>query len=146
MMSCGDAGHGMRWLTATGTGFILAAIILLFIAFLTGGVDIYVVLIIPVIRFTGWIGPLFFLSLFAGVLMIFISHIFTGVKKDDKKGSAVETRESWGGVVFIAPLPVVFGDGGLIGRSPTWWKLFLFGALMLGALYFAMILLAFFLV
>ncbi|MGA1848170.1 MAG: TIGR00304 family membrane protein [Thermoplasmatota archaeon] len=131
----------MRWTGTTGVLLLLSSILLLVGAFINGDAELYLVLIIPVIRFESWIGLLAVVAFISGLVMTFIS--FTPSHKGSRNGETESSKgeTSWGGIAFIGPIPVTFGDRKTRDKFPSWWKLLIIGVVLMFLLY----LLAFFL-
>ncbi|MFW6196228.1 MAG: TIGR00304 family membrane protein [Thermoplasmatota archaeon] len=89
----------------------IIGISLIALSVIKGQADFGIFIIFPMIIGGG-------LYLFLGVLLIVISFILpfiitiTGTKKDSREGYKVEKKKSdtkYGGVIFIGPIPIVFG-------------------------------------
>jgi uncharacterized protein (TIGR00304 family) len=126
----------MRWTGIAGIILLIASVLLIVSAFVTGNAELYIVLIIPVIRFQGWMGLLAIITFIAGMMMVFISFTNLGERSDIKDGGDKKGKTSWGGIVFIGPFPITFGDRKTRERFPRWWTLLLVGIIVMFILYF----------
>jgi uncharacterized protein (TIGR00304 family) len=83
----------------------------------TGLVNLYVVLIIPVLTSNSAFGTLPLLVIFAGIVLIILGPAFgeneTGtIMRDDSsiRNGAEHKKMKFGGVVLIGPIPILFGS------------------------------------
>ncbi|MGM0510018.1 MAG: TIGR00304 family membrane protein [Thermoplasmatota archaeon] len=108
----------MKWILIPLTSFLLG-ISLIILSVITGGSELALFFIFPVIYGGG-------IFLLAGVLMIFLSFISffffsvggvgrTGGRHETYGGYGEEleeqrkTKTDYGGVIFIGPIPIIFG-------------------------------------
>lgn len=117
----------MRLLPFVGPAILVAGLATLAVAFTRGEADLYLILVIPVIVGTG---PLALL----GILLVFVGFFLTfffwnagaippvtpsGATPDVSPTEAPEHRtpsRRWGGVVFLGPIPLVFGSDPRMAR------------------------------
>ena len=130
--------------------FLIAASIVLFVfSALYGGVEVYLFLIIPVIKMTGIFGPLGILCLISGIIVYLISKFKEGparpISSREKEKGNGEVSTDWSGIIFIGPIPIVIGNERTRGRFPRWRYLFLIGMVATVIVYlFIAIMLTFF--
>ena len=110
----------IRWL---GPASFLAGVLTMAFAVARGEANVYLVLVIPVVVGTG---PLAFLGVFlvfAGFLLTFLLWPF---RPDAEPGGRVVLPASpegapparrWGGVLFLGPIPVIFGSDPRMTRT-----------------------------
>ncbi len=130
----------MRPIRFVGPGILLTGLVALAVAVARGEASVYLIFIVPAVVGTG---PLAFL----GILLVFLGFFLTfflwaagapppamGPTKDPTEVPGVtpqgtpKTRR-WGGVVFLGPIPLVFGSDPQMTR----WMLIL-GAILFLAL------------
>jgi uncharacterized protein (TIGR00304 family) len=120
--------------------FLIAASIAFFIvgAFL-GNVEIYLFLVFPIIKLNGIFGLIGILLLILGILLFFFSNFsnyqqgrISGIEREREK---VSVSKDWGGIVFIGPVPIVFGNSSTRKRFPRWRYLLLIGIIFTVAIY-----------
>ena len=131
----------MRPIRFVGPGVLLAGLVALALAVARGEANVYLIFIVPAVVGTG---PLAFL----GILLVFLGFFLTfflwtagappptmGPPATDPTGIAEVTPQGtpktrrWGGVVFLGPIPLVFGSDPQMAR----WMLIL-GAILFLAL------------
>ena len=131
----------MRPIRFVGPGILLAGLVALAVAVARGEASVYLIFIVPAVVGTG---PLAFL----GILLVFLGFFLTfflwtagappptmGPPATDSTGIAEVTPQGtpkvrrWGGVVFLGPIPLVFGSDPQMTR----WMLIL-GAILFLAL------------
>jgi len=118
---------------------LLAGISLVIFSILEGEANIALLFIVPMIYGTG-------VYLAIGILLIFLSFImfflFLGhpkvVNREIKK-TKTQKDSSYGGVIFIGPIPIIFGKDKSIAKKMMYLGLLI--ALILAAVYLAVILL-----
>ena len=122
----------IRWL---GPVSVLAGALMMALAVARGEASVYLVFIIPVIVGTG---PLAFLGVFlvfAGFLLTFLLWPFRfeaepegqDIRPVSPEGAPPARR--WGGVLFLGPIPVIFGSDPRMTRT-----MLLIGAVLFVAL------------
>src|SRR2546427_10656434 len=122
----------IRWL---GPVSVLAGVLMMALAVARGEASVYLVFIIPVIVGTG---PLAFLAVFlvfAGFLLTFLLWPFRfeaepegeAIRPVSSEGAPAARR--WGGVLFLGPIPVIFGSDPRMTRT-----MLLIGAVLFVAL------------
>lgn len=98
---------------------------------ITGSVKLYLILIVPVLVMNGPIGLLAILTIFAGMGVLFVGLAFRSFEfalgsLGDLKLEGVEIsglgmpdmeKGGFGGVVFLGPIPIVFGNNKGIRNS-----------------------------
>jgi len=110
----------IRWL---GPASFLAGVLTMALAVARGEANVYLVLVIPVIVGTG---PLAFLGVFlvfAGFLLTFL--LWPSRPDAEPGGGAVlpispegaPPARRWGGVLFLGPIPVIFGSDPRMTRT-----------------------------
>jgi uncharacterized protein (TIGR00304 family) len=123
----------IRWL---GPVSVLAGVLMMALAVARGEASVYLVLIIPVIVGTG---PLAFLGVFlvfAGFLLTFLLGPFRfeaepegqDIRPVSSEGAPPARR--WGGVLFLGPIPVMFGSDPRMTRTMLLIGVVLFVALV----------------
>ena len=116
----------MRWL---GIGGFALGVALLAVAVARGEAVLYLVLIFPVIQATG---PLAFgaiAAMFAGLLLFFLAFALgpqprpesaPGIAPGPPEALSVESaptrRTRAGGVIFLGPVPIIFGSDAQVAR------------------------------
>lgn len=99
---------------------IVAAAALILVGFAYGQLHIGFILIIPVIYGSGPIAILSALLVFAAFLLFALSatrgmgtesvNAYTQPVEERRQGAGAEGRRRFGGVIFIGPIPIVFGS------------------------------------
>ena len=113
-----------RWV---GILLSVAGILGLLLSALLGYLHFHLILLIPVISGSGPLPAISILSLIAGPILIFLSPF---LDLSGKEGSRVKSRGiEGGGIVFIGPIPIIFGSRRARGMLPRWWILLLIGVL-----------------
>jgi uncharacterized protein (TIGR00304 family) len=123
----------IRWL---GPAAFIAGVLTMALAVAAGQANVYLVLVIPVIVGTG---PLAFL----GIILVFAGFLFTFLlwpsrfPQDPGHGDALPTppqasapARRWGGVLFLGPIPVIFGSDPRMTRTMLLLGVVLFLALV----------------
>jgi len=119
---------------------LIAGIFLVVLSIIEGQANIALLFIIPIIYGTG-------AYLAIGILLIFLSFImfflFIGplkVERRETKGERTKTHKesSYGGVIFIGPIPIIFGKDKSVAKKMMYLGLLI--ALILAAVYIAVIL------
>ncbi len=106
-----------RAMRLTGEALILAGILIMAWAALEGQVSFALVLIIPVIYGTGPLAVTAFLSIFAGMALVFLS-LLRSLGRVDTVNAHKGTKKEWGGVILIGPIPIIIGSAGMLrGRK-----------------------------
>ena len=119
-----------------GPAVLLAGVLALGLAVAQSDARVYLILVIPAVVGTG---PLAFL----GILLVFVGFFLTSflwfagtpmpsAPAEEIPGPTlreVRPRRRWGGVVFLGPLPIVFGSDPQITRA-----MFVLGAILFLAL------------
>lgn len=102
---------------------LFSGILFILISILQGEADVALFVIIPVIYGSG-------IYLAIGIFLIFLSFILffvfsaVGLKKEmsrkektDHRGKKVKTESKYGGVIFIGPIPIIFGKDKSISKK-----------------------------
>ncbi len=110
----------IRWL---GPASFFAAVLTIALAVARGEANMYLVVVVPVIVGTG---PLAFL----GIFLVFAGFLFTfllwpmhpGGKPEGRDDGSVSPQGApparrWGGVLFLGPIPVIFGSDPRMTRT-----------------------------
>lgn len=117
---------------------MVLSILMLIYSGISGDLELYMLFIIPVLRIRGIIGPISILLLIAGLIVLLISNFkgtireYGGIpsKRGDniskRKGPGSSSRSEWGGVIFLGPFPIVFGNARIVEKFPKWWVLSIF--------------------
>jgi uncharacterized protein (TIGR00304 family) len=123
----------IRWL---GPASFLLGIATIALALARGEASVYLVLVIPIIVGTG---PLAFLGIFlvfAGFLLTFLLWPLRPNLESEGQGVLPVAREGppparrWGGVLFLGPIPVIFGSDPRMTRTMLLVGVVLFVALV----------------
>jgi len=92
--------------------FILSFIFLIF-GFISGDVEGGIFIIFPFVKGSGLIGFFGIICLFLSFLFFMLSFAYNFEQKFDttlEKQVKTKSSKKFGGVVFIAPIPVIFGS------------------------------------
>lgn len=123
----------VRWL---GPAFFVAGVVTMALAVARGQASVYLVLVIPVIIGTGPLAFLGIVLVFAGFLLTFLFWpsrfgVDPGVRDavPTSPESAPPARR-WGGVLFLGPIPVIFGSDPRMTRAMLLIGVVLFLALL----------------
>ena len=84
---------------------VTASAVLGYVAMGRGELELYLVLIVPVLRASGWWGAASILLALAALVALFINLRSVMVLE----GESGDKKVSAGGVVLIGPFPIVFG-------------------------------------
>ena len=95
-----------EWLWALALALLVSSAVLGRMAWERGEIEIYLLLIFPVLKAEGAFGAAALLLAFASLLAITYSF-WTGVPRDRQEPSG---RSSVGGVIMIGPIPIVLGS------------------------------------
>ena len=134
---------------------MVVGLLLLITGIITGEVEVFLFLIFPVFRLSGILGLISLILFISGLAVLFVSYsIGSGEGAADKRDvrSSAHGRNSprghgqgdlsrWGGVVFIGPIPIVFGDRDTMGKLPKWGVLVLIGIGIMIAIFILLIML-----
>ena len=133
----------MRPIRLVGPAVLVGGLAVLALAVGLGEASVYLVVVVPVIAATG---PLAFL----GVLLVFVGFFLTFLlwptlvdraSGEPPTASSVPPQEGpaparrWGGVVFLGPIPLVFGSNPRMTRSMLLIGVALFVALLALTIY-----------
>jgi len=123
----------IRWL---GPASFLAGVLTMAFAVSRGEANVYLVLVIPVIVGTGPLALLGVFLVFAGFLLTFLLWPSRLVAEPGDRGVSPVSPEGapsarrWGGVLFLGPIPVIFGSDPRMTRMMLLIGLVLFLALV----------------
>ncbi len=96
-------------------------------SFIIGSIEVYLILIIPVFVFKGIVPALSFVLILIGSVMILFARL--SIKRIDDRGGQERSIEG-GGVIFLGPIPIVFGSKGFKEGLPSWCKLLIVGIIV----------------
>ncbi|MGQ0798345.1 MAG: TIGR00304 family membrane protein [Methanobacteriota archaeon] len=140
----------MRPIRLLGPALFAAGIVVVTVAVARGEASLLVVLVVPVVQATGGLGALGILLLVVGFVASFFALSFRTEPEADNVRTAAPSEavpppaatraRRWGGVVFLGPVPIVFGSDARMTRAMLLLGLVLFVALL--ALTLTVILLA----
>jgi len=114
--------NAFRWL---GVGVFALGIALLGVAVARGEAVLYLVLIFPVIQATGLLAFGAIAAMFAGLLLVFVAFALGPPRAppvaipspEAPPAERLPTRRTRaGGVVFLGPVPIVFGSDAQVAR------------------------------
>jgi uncharacterized membrane protein len=106
-----------RAMRLSGIALMLAGIAMMIWAAVEGQLSFALVLIIPIIIGTGPLAAISFLSIFAGMVLAFLSF-FKVATRVDTTAEPMRTKKEWGGVILIGPIPIIIGSPGMLkGRG-----------------------------
>jgi len=123
----------IRWL---GPASLVAGILTIALAVARGEANVYLVLIIPIIIGTGPLAFLGILLVFVGFLLTFLLWPWRPDTDSEAQGVLSVAPEGppparrWGGVVFLGPIPVIFGSDPRMTRTMLLVGVILFLALV----------------
>src|SRR5439155_25912182 len=110
----------IRWL---GPASLLAGILTIALAVARNEANVYLVLVISIIVGTGPVAFLGILLVFAGFLLTFLLWPWRPDMESEAQGVLPGSPERppparrWGGVVFLGPIPVIFGSDPRMTRT-----------------------------
>ena len=87
---------------------LITGIVLLAYSGFRGDLRFSLFFIIPIIYGTGGYAALGVLLTFMGVLLLFLTPFFSLTTAQQLEPP--KTEKKWGGVIFIGPLPIIFGS------------------------------------
>lgn len=129
----------MRPIRFLGPALFVAGIVVVVLAIARGEANVLIVLVFPVVQATGSLGALGVLLLVAGFVASFFALPFrgepevvvppTGPSPPAPPPAATPSRR-WGGVVFLGPIPIVFGSDARMTRTMLFLGIVLFVALL----------------
>lgn len=132
-------GTAVRAAQLLGPALIIAGAVALVVGFLQGEASLSLFLIFPVVTATGGWSALGILLLIAGFLASILTWPTYAVAEAPPSSgptagtlptapSVTAPRRRWGGVVFLGPVPVVFGSDARIAR----WMIIVGALLLIG--------------
>ena len=132
-------GSPVRPIRLLGPALFVAGIAVVAVAIARGEATLLIVLVFPVVQATGGLGALGVLLLVAGFIASFFALPFrgepevvvppTGPSPPAPPPAATPSRR-WGGVVFLGPIPIVFGSDARMTRTMLLLGIVLFLALL----------------
>ena len=130
----------MRWHGPLALALLVGGIVLLALAFSEGGAQVHLLLIIPVITGTTPLAFLGVLLVLAAMVLVFAALAGRTVSMEDLTESApasapgapktASPTRSLGGVLFLGPFPIVFGNNARIARTSLLLGIALFALLV----------------
>lgn len=128
----------MRLLAAVGPGILVAGLVVLALAVARGEASLFLVVVVPVVTGSGPLALVGILLVFAGFFVSFLGWpARAAMPATDDLATAGQPAERpvppsrrWGGVVFLGPLPLVFGSDPRMTRSMILVGVVLFLALL----------------
>ena len=119
-----------RWMAPVGVVLLLISITAFVAGMIQGSIEVVIIFIIPILIMEGFIGLIVIASFTAGVVMLFLS--FVGSKEvfttsSEKMNDLKKQKSNWGGVIFLGPIPIIFGDRETRSKFPKWSRLLLIG-------------------
>ncbi len=127
----------MRLAAAVGPGILIAGLATLVLAASRGEASVYLVLIVPVVTGPGPLAFLGVLLVFAGFFLTFLGWPASvavppgeDISVPVAPSAPTTPARRWGGVVFLGPLPLVFGSDPRMRRSMILVGVVLFLALL----------------
>jgi uncharacterized protein (TIGR00304 family) len=124
----------IRWL---GPASVVAGALTMAIAVAQRQANVYLVLVIPVIVGTGPLAFLGIILVFAGFLLTFLLWPARFAEDPGNRDALPTSREGgaaparrWGGVLFLGPIPVIFGSDPRMTRTMLLIGIVLFLALL----------------
>ncbi|MCI4371331.1 MAG: DUF131 domain-containing protein [Thermoplasmata archaeon] len=115
----------MRFWRIPGPAVLLAGLVVLALAVARGEASLYVLVLFPVVVGSGPLGFLGIVLVFAGFALTFLLlPAAAGARSDGAISTLPLTsapvatpRRRWGGVVFLGPIPIVFGSDSEVTRA-----------------------------
>ncbi|MGA1822456.1 MAG: DUF131 domain-containing protein [Thermoplasmatota archaeon] len=131
----------MGWLRILGVVILIAGMAGLVVSALAGEMAFHLLLIVPIISISGPIGILSVLTAIIGGMMILFSYfgryrkIGMGSDEDGSTSSmedlvALSSSGDYGGIIFLGPFPIVFGNRSFREKLPGWFHLLLIGVIL----------------
>ncbi len=117
---------------------LLAGISLVIFSIIEGEANIALLFIVPIIYGTGAYLAMGILLIFLSFIMFFIFLGHPRVGSREIKRTKTEKESSYGGVIFIGPIPIIFGKDKSIAKKMMYLGLLI--ALILAAVYVAVFL------
>jgi len=119
---------------------LLAGISLVIFSIMEGEAKIGLLFIVPILYGTGVYLALGVLLIFSSFMMFFLFLGHPSVERSEIKREETTTHEgsSYGGVIFIGPIPIIFGKDKSVAKKMMYLGLLI--ALILAAIYVAVVL------
>ena len=101
---------------------------------IVGSIDVYLILIVPVFVFKGVVPVISIVSISIGGSVILFSRFYitrtdhSELKTSDDGGQ--KRSIEGGGIIFIGPIPIVFGSKAFKDGLPSWFKLLIVGIIV----------------
>ncbi|MEA3557815.1 MAG: DUF131 domain-containing protein [Candidatus Thermoplasmatota archaeon] len=119
----------MKVLKILGMIMMIISIVLFAIALFLGQIKVYLLFIIPVIAVHGLLGSASILVLISGLVLVLVSHVRSISDYNTSTGRSHGTIDA-GGIVFVGPIPIVFGSKNARSAYPRWTVLLLIGLII----------------
>lgn len=128
----------MRPIRLLGPVLFVTGIVAVAIAIARGEASLLLVVVFPVVQATGGLGALGVLLLVAGFVASFFALPFRGepegvgpppTESSQPASPSARTRR-WGGVLFLGPIPIIFGSDARMTRTMLLLGIVLFLALL----------------
>ena len=127
----------MRFLRLLGPAIVLVGLLVLAVAVQRGEASVYLVIVVPVVAGSGPIAFLAILLVFVGFFLTFLLWPSRLVARSEQAPESVQlptdtamAPRRWGGVVFLGPIPLVFGSDPRMTRAMLVVGVILFLALL----------------
>ena len=127
----------MRFLRLLGPAIVLVGLLVLAVAVQRGEASVYLVIIVPVVAGSGPIAFLAILLVFVGFFLTFLLWPSRLAAPSEQALESVQLPTDmakgprrWGGVVFLGPIPLVFGSDPRMTRAMLLVGVILFLALL----------------
>ena len=136
-LSAPKDGLDVRLLPLLGPVILIAGLATLGLAVARGEASAYLILVIPVVVGTGPIALLGILLVFLGFFLTFFLRFadqatssLPPIETPTARGPVTKPPHRWGGVVFLGPIPLVFGSDPQVTRVMLVLGVILFFALL----------------
>lgn len=96
----------------------------IFLSIISGDADVYLILILPVLIFRGILPVISIFLLMAGTFILIITRARS---QFEDHGKGMKGSIDGGGIIFIGPIPIVFGSENVKERCPHYRILILIG-------------------
>jgi len=127
----------LRFLRLLGPAIVLVGLLVLAVAVQRGEASVYLVIVVPIVAGSGPIAFLAILLVFVGFFITFLLWPSRQVAPSDQALESVQlptdmakAPRRWGGVVFLGPIPLVFGSDPRMTRAMLLVGVILFLALL----------------
>ena len=127
----------MRFLRLLGPAIVLVGLLVLAVAVQRGEASVYLVIVVPIVAGSGPIAFLAILLVFVGFFLTFLLWPSRLAAPSEQALESVQlptdmakAPRRWGGVVFLGPIPLVFGSDPRMTRAILLVGVILFLALL----------------